>query len=139
MRHRIFSFILFCLSALFLSSYTSAQAEETNVPTAVIALLEQSKTHFEKNEYEQAAALLERALRIAPSNAVLWHNLAGVRLRQKDWDKAASLAAKSNTFAVSNQKLQLRNFIVIGLACKGMQDKSCTQEAHNRASKLVEQ
>lgn len=138
MRHRIFSFILFCLSALCLS-YTSVQAEEENVPTAVIALLEQSKTHFEKNEYEQAAALLERALRIAPSNAVLWHNLAGVRLRQKDWDKAASLAAKSNTFAISNQKLQLRNFIVIGLACKGMKDKSCTQEAHNRASKLVGQ
>ena len=56
-----------------------------------------------------AAATLERALRIEPRNARLWHELAQVRLRQRDYAQAESLAARSNTLAGSDADLRAAN------------------------------
>jgi len=106
-------------------------------PSAVVTLLAEAKSHFDAGESEQSAALLERALRIEPRNPVLWHNLAGVRLRQEDWARAASLAAKSNAFAVENKWLRVRNWIIIALACDGMGNNECAREARKRAWALA--
>ncbi len=105
--------------------------------SAVTALLTEAKVYFEEGQHEQAAAKLERALRIDPRNPVLWHNLAGVRLQQDDWGRAASLAAKSNALAVENKWLRVRNWIIIALACEGMNDTSCGLEARKRARILA--
>jgi len=104
---------------------------------AVETLLKQAKEQFDQHETEQAAALLERALRIEPRNSILWHNLAGVRLRQEDWQRAANLAAKSNTLAGDNKWLRVRNWIITALACEGMGDKECVQEARVRSKALA--
>jgi cytochrome c-type biogenesis protein CcmH/NrfG len=56
-----------------------------------------------------AAATLERALRIEPRNARLWHELGQVRLRQRDYAQAESLAARSNTLAGSDAELRAAN------------------------------
>ncbi|EIJ42514.1 hypothetical protein BegalDRAFT_1635 [Beggiatoa alba B18LD] len=104
---------------------------------AVSELLMEAKKSFEEGQSEQAAALLERALRIDPRNPILWHNLAGVRLQQEDWSRAASLAAKSNALAVENKALRVRNWVVIALACEGLHDLDCTKEARNRARALA--
>ncbi|MBE9563165.1 MAG: hypothetical protein IMF12_09930, partial [Proteobacteria bacterium] len=72
---------------------------------------------------------------------ILWHNLAGVRLAQGDWERAASLASKSNTIAAKSgnlKKLRLRNWIVITLACEGMEDQECAKEARSQAQALVQ-
>ncbi len=108
-----------------------------NTSNAVNALLVEAKTHFERNEFEQAAAKLERALRIDPRNPILWHNLAGVRLKQEDWKRAASLAAKSNALAVNDNWLQVRNWMLISWACEGMGDNECAKAALNRARQLA--
>jgi tetratricopeptide (TPR) repeat protein len=115
---------------------------ETTAPkrahsAAVETLLNQAKEQFEQNETEQAAALLERALRIEPRNSVLWHNLAGVRLKQQDWQRAANLAAKSNTLAGDNKWLRVRNWVITAIACEGMSDKECAQEAKQRSKALA--
>lgn len=110
---------------------------KVDTSAAVIALLDQAKDYFSAGENEQAAATLERALRIDPRNPVIWHNLAGVRLEQEDWQRAASLAARSNTFVVDNKWLQVRNWVVIGLACEGMGDRQCVQEAKKMAYALA--
>ena len=60
-----------------------------------------------------AAATLERALRIEPRNPRLWHELAKVRLRQSDYSQAESLAARSNTYAGSDSELRAANQKVI--------------------------
>ncbi|MDM8546287.1 hypothetical protein QUF61_07315 [Candidatus Venteria ishoeyi] len=104
---------------------------------AVSSLLKSAHEEFSKGNSEQSAALLERALRIAPQNPVLWHNLAGVRLNQEEWAKAASLAAKSNTLSSDNKWLRIRNWTVIALACDGMGDASCLREARSRAQALA--
>jgi hypothetical protein len=104
---------------------------------AVESLLKQAKEQYDQNETEQAAALLERALRIEPRNSILWHNLAGVRLRQEDWQRAANLAAKSNTLAGDNKWLRVRNWIITAIACEGMKDQECVHEARVRSKALA--
>lgn len=127
------------LFIVFLGNNVLAANDLTPIasPSAVVTLLREAKTHFDAGESEQAAALLERALRIEPRNPVLWHNLAGVRLRQEDWSRAASLAAKSNAFAVENKWLRVRNWILIALACEGMGNNDCARESRKRAWALA--
>ena len=67
-----------------------------------------------RNELLQAAAqTLERGLRIAPKNAYLWSQLADVRLRQKLYGQAISLASKSNNLAGGNKVIIRRNARII--------------------------
>jgi len=122
--------LIFCL----LITPTSFAADSSS---AITTLLEEAKEFFEKKEYEQATALIERALRISPKNPVLWHNLAGVRLQQEQWNRAASLAAKSNSLAVKNTMLRVRNWVVIALACEGLGDPDCAEESRKRARILA--
>ena len=73
----------------------------------------------------------------------MWHNLAGVRLQQEDWKRAASLAQKSNSYATEkNVKLswlRVRNWVIVSLACEGMGDADCANEAKKRAHILANQ
>ncbi len=123
------------LGVLLCLPLSTVMAEDSKA--AVMTLLSEAKTFFDEGESEQAAAILERALRIDPRNPVLWHNLAGIRLQQEDWVRAASLAAKSNSLAVENKWLRVRNWVLIALACDGMGDMDCTMEARNRARALA--
>jgi hypothetical protein len=91
-------------------SYTESQ---TTKHPAVIALLSEAAQQENNGDLEIAAAKLERALRIEPRNAVLWHHLAAVRLRQGQNQLAASLAQKSNSFAANDNELIERNKRII--------------------------
>ena len=91
-------------------SYTDAQ---TTTHPAVLALLSEATKQENSGDLEVAAAKLERALRIEPRNAVLWHHLAAVRLRQGQTQLAVSLAQKSNSFAAHDSELVERNQRII--------------------------
>jgi len=83
------------------------------VSQTVIALLGQAKRQQQDGYPERAAAVLERALRIEPKNAQLWHRLALLRLQQGQLALAESLAAKSNVLAQKDIKLKRKNLIII--------------------------
>ena len=91
-------------------AYSDAQ---TSTHPAVLALLSEAAQQESSGDLEVAAAKLERALRIEPRNAVLWHHLAVVRLRQGQTQLAASLAQKSNSFAAHDSELVERNQRII--------------------------
>ena len=91
-------------------AYSEAQ---TTTHPAVLALLSEATRQENDGDLEIAAAKLERALRIEPRNAVLWHHLASVRLRQGQNQLAASLAQKSNSFAAHDNELIERNKRII--------------------------
>jgi hypothetical protein len=125
------------LMILLLSLALPVQADVSN---AIVSLLSESFKQYDAEKYEQAAALLERALGIDGRNPILWHNLAGVRLKQEDWKRAADLATKSNTLIAGSDEqkgLRIRNFMLIALACEGMQDDNCANEARKRAYALA--
>lgn len=65
---------------------------------------------------DAAAQTLERGLRIAPKNALLWSQLATVRLKQHRYGQAKSLAAKSISFAGGNAALVERNRAIMAQA-----------------------
>ncbi len=127
--NRYLTLILLCL-------LLSPVAQADNSASAIQDLLQKAKQAFEKAQYDRSASFLERAIRIDQRNAVLWHNLAGISLKQKKWQKAASLAAKSNTFANHKRFLRARNWVVIANACKEMGDSDCMIEAKRRAQLL---
>jgi cytochrome c-type biogenesis protein CcmH/NrfG len=119
---------------------TSSYIIKTDSSSAVDELLKDAETYHKTQQYEQAAALLERALRIKPRHPVIWHNLAGVRLTQQDWKRAANLAQKSNALAGTKsvyKELRMRNWVIITGACEGMKNDSCTREARKRAQALA--
>lgn len=114
--------LLICVIAIsLLAGCAGSRVEEDKAVTdtttgtgrAVTTLLAKSTTQIEAGEWEKAAALLERALRIEPRNANLWQRLAEVRLSQGQYAQAESLATKSNALASQDQTLQARNAQII--------------------------
>ncbi|NOX91995.1 MAG: tetratricopeptide repeat protein [Gammaproteobacteria bacterium] len=83
---------------------------------AVATLLAKVETQEGQAHWERAAALLERALRIEPRNAQLWHRLAKVRLQQGRYGMAESLAQKSSALAKDDEALKRRNAELIEIA-----------------------
>ena len=94
-----------------------APAARENV--AVAGLMESARNDAASGRLVQAAASLERALRIEPRNPRLWHELARVRLRQGDTAQAANLAARSNSFAGADAQLRAANQGIIDQARTG--------------------
>lgn len=87
-----------------------------NSSRAVTTLLAKVQRQELMSNWERAAALLERALRIEPRNARLWHRLARIRLEQGRYGMAESLAEKSNALINDDKELKRRNAELIETA-----------------------
>ncbi len=103
---------------------------------AVITLLNKANEQARVGHLDQSAASLERALRIEPGNAWLWHRLALVRLFQQRHEEAISLAAKSNTRAEGKRRLQADNWRLIAQAREAMGQQAEARSAAERAKRL---
>ena len=101
---------------------------------AVVALLDSADKYVKSNQLDKAGAALERALRVEPRNAGIWHDLAQIRLHQGQYQQAESLASKSNNLAGSNRALQTRNWKVIASARKAVGNSAGAEEAEARAA-----
>ena len=103
---------------------------------AVAALLESADKYVKSNQLDKAGAALERALRVEPRNAGIWHDLAQIRLHQGQYQQAESLASKSNNLASGNRALQSRNWKVIALSRKASGNSAGAEEAEAQAAQL---
>ena len=103
---------------------------------AVAALLSSASESVSAGQLDKAAASLERALRIEPRNAGIWHDLAQIRLHQRQYQQAESLATKSNSLASGNRSLQARNWTVIGAARRAAGDGAGADAAEAQATTL---
>lgn len=83
------------------------------LPPAARSLMARADRASAAGRHDEAAAQLERALRIAPRHPVLWQNLAVVRYRQRDYDKVEGLALKSNSLAAGAPALRKANWELI--------------------------
>jgi Flp pilus assembly protein TadD len=72
-------------------------AEAAPSPSAV--LMQQSRSHAALGEYPEAAAALERAIRIEPGNPWLWLELARVHYAAGDMRQAEAHARKASSLA----------------------------------------
>jgi predicted Zn-dependent protease len=103
---------------------------------AVVALLDRARLDTGAGRREAAGASLERALRIEPRNAWLWHELAQLRLAQGQYAQAISLAQKSSSFAGRERGLRALNWRVIGNARVAQGDAVGAEQALKLAAEL---
>jgi len=80
-------------------SPVAADGASGEAPSAVTALIAQSREARESGNYATADSTLERALRIEPNSAPLWLEYARLRLSEGDLAQADSLARKAMSLA----------------------------------------
>ena len=85
------------------------QTSDTRNRADVLPLLKQADFFEHGASYEQAAALLERALQLLPGDAEIWHRLARVRFKQGRYGQSEQLAHKSNSLLRNNLALEQEN------------------------------
>ena len=88
----------------------------TRETTAVASLMDSARQDAAAGRLVNAAATLERALRIEPRNPRLWSELARVRLQQGEWAQAEQTALRSNSFAGNDSELRSDNARIIAAA-----------------------
>jgi predicted negative regulator of RcsB-dependent stress response len=103
---------------------------------AVVALLDDAGRQARSGSLDAAARSLERALNIEQRNAVIWSQLAEVRLQQRLADQAEAMAKKSNTFAGRNNRLRARNWRIISRARQLAGNAAGAAEAEQQAAML---
>lgn len=119
-------------------------AKEKILPSAktsktVLALLQRANQAAKAGQLHTAESQLERALRIEPRNAVLWHYLAKLRLHQNRLDEAAGMASKSNALAGREKKLRIDNWRIIGHARHQKGDTKGARAAQRKIEKLQQE
>ena len=102
---------------------------DQSTSSAVKGLLEQARTASQAQQFQKSESLLERALRIEPGNAVLWHYMAKVHLYQEHFERAAGLALRSNSLATADKILQADNWRIILHARSHLGDAAGAQMA----------
>ncbi len=99
---------------------------------AVLSLLDRAQKDLMSGRYVSAEANLERALRIEPGNAHLWHELALAAQLQDKFDQAESFALRANSYSRDNrQRTAIWQLIAESRAARG--DHQGADEALQRA------
>ncbi|HEV2430989.1 MAG TPA: tetratricopeptide repeat protein [Burkholderiales bacterium] len=96
---------------------------------AVAGLIETARADAASGNLAGAAASIERALRIEPRNARLWHELARMRLKQGEYAQAENVAARSNSWAGDDRALRAENWRLIAESRKARGDAEGAQTA----------
>ena len=104
---------------------------------AALALLSKARSAAKAGKLDVAESQLERALRIEPRNAVLWHYMAKLRLYQGRLEQAAGLAAKSNSLDKGDRQLRADNWRIIAHARYQKGDKAGADAAQQQVDKLT--
>jgi cytochrome c-type biogenesis protein CcmH/NrfG len=94
-----------------------------------------ARADAEAGRLSQAAASLERALRIEPRNPRVWQELARVRLAQGDYMQVEGLAARSNTWAQDDPALRAENWRLIARAREARGDQQGALVARETAGR----
>jgi len=103
---------------------------------AVALLWEQAEEARQNDELRSAISALERALRVAPEDPVLWSRLAELQLERGEDGVAENFAARSNSFAADHSLLRYRNWLIIAAAREQRGDREGARQARAEAERL---
>ncbi|NIQ35512.1 MAG: tetratricopeptide repeat protein [Xanthomonadales bacterium] len=104
---------------------------------AVVELTEDARRAEREGDYEQAAVLLERALRIRPRDPQLLQHMAEVQLQKRDYEQALSFAIRSYDIGPRVGEICARNWRTIGVARENLDDSAGAREAEQRAGQCM--
>lgn len=101
---------------------------------AVAQLTQEARAAEQAGRLDEAAVLLERALRIQPRDPEVLQRMAEVQLQKRDWDQALSFAVRSYDTGPRVGELCVRNWRTIGEARGQLGDASGAADAERRAA-----
>jgi len=104
---------------------------------AVAELTEQASRAEETGDLDQAAVLLERALRIQPRDPELLQHMAEVQLQRGQYQQALSFATRSHDIGPRVGELCARNWRTISLAQERLGDQTAANRAVERAERCM--
>ena len=108
-----------------------------HLSAASTALVAQAHTQAGSGDYGQAAATLERALRIEPDNPLLWIELGRVRLGESNAAQADALGRKALSLATGDASAQASAWHLIADALKARGRNAEAADAERRAQGLA--
>lgn len=106
---------------------------------AVALLWDDAEQARRSGDVDTAVTKLERAVRLAPEDPVLWSRLAELRLREEEFAVAENLAAKSSALAGEGRLLRYRNWLIIAVARAERGDEEGATQARDEAERLREE
>jgi len=104
---------------------------------AIVQLTEQASAAEGQGDFDTAAVLLERALRIRPRDPQLLQQMAEVQLEKRDWQQALSFAVRSYDIGPRVGEICSRNWRTIGVAREHLGDAAGAREAEQRAGQCM--
>ena len=104
---------------------------------AVKTLLAEAGEAEDQGRYEDAALLLERALRIQPRDPQLLQQMAEIQVQKEDYEQALSFAVRSYDAGPRVGEICARNWRTIGLARERLGDSDGSMEARERVADCV--
>jgi hypothetical protein len=103
---------------------------------AVSQLLAEADRKEREGKLDEAADLVERALKLQPRDSHLWYKLGWLRLAQHQYEAAEEFADKSLSLAGGDLELKRSNWRLIAQARQGRGDLAGAQEAEEKAASL---
>jgi tetratricopeptide (TPR) repeat protein len=104
---------------------------------AVKTLLAEAGQAENQGRYDDAALLLERALRIQPRDPELLQQMAEVQVHKQDYEQALSFAVRSYDSGPRVGKICARNWRTISLARQHLDDGQGSRDAEERARECM--
>ena len=104
---------------------------------AVKELLADAGSAESSGDYGQAAALLERALRIQPRDPEILQSLAEIQLQMEDYEQALHFATRSYDIGPRVGEICSRNWRTISVSREYLGDHAGSAEAEQRAARCM--
>lgn len=116
---------------------TPAPVREPSLGPAARALVTQAQTQVHAGNFAVASGTIERALRIEPSNPLLWVELGKVRQAEGNFVQAENMARKALNMAGQAPKAQSAAWRLISDSYKERGRNSEAREAQLKADQLA--
>ncbi len=110
--------------------------ETVTLSPAMQKLLEQSDQSINAQNWTQAVAILERALRINPKQAEAWSRMAVVYLGKNQPEQSINMAKRSNSYASRNPTLESYNWLLMSRAYDQLNQPQLAEQALLRSQQL---
>lgn len=114
----------------------AAATQNFTLSAATRSLVNQATSQRQNKNFVQAAATLERALRIEPKNPLLWLEYGALRMDERNFAQAESMGRKALASATGDVRTQASAWRLIADSYKARNQNSEAQQAYARASTL---
>jgi len=104
---------------------------------AVQQLTDEARRAEYAGDYDQAALLLERAMRIQSRDPELMQHMAEIQIQKRDWEQALGFATRSFDIGPRVGEICARNWRTIGVAREHLDDPKGAREAEQRAGQCM--